>query len=51
LRQLPDGSRLDLKKTRYKKFSSFLKLVNEEGEWVVKISSPKGVDSIDDVKQ
>jgi hypothetical protein len=51
LKLLPAGRRLDLKKTQYKKFSTFLKLVNEEGEWVVKTSSRKGVDSIDDVKR
>uniref|UniRef100_A0A7E4VAA6 SUI1 domain-containing protein n=1 Tax=Panagrellus redivivus TaxID=6233 RepID=A0A7E4VAA6_PANRE len=49
LKSLPEGRRLDIKKTSWKKFTVFLNDVNStagEGNWFVKVSSKKGIDSI-----
>uniref|UniRef100_A0A914Y0Z9 SUI1 domain-containing protein n=1 Tax=Panagrolaimus superbus TaxID=310955 RepID=A0A914Y0Z9_9BILA len=51
LKSLPEGRKLDMKKTKYKKFSTFLQQVNEtagDGNWFVTILSKKGIDSITD---
>lgn len=52
LKNLPDGRRIDMKKTKYKKFSTFLSKVNDEcgqGDWIVKVASKKGIDTIEQV--
>lgn len=52
LKSLPEGRKIDMKKTKYKKFSTFLQEVNQtagDGEWFVKVLSKKGIDSIVDV--
>ncbi|KAI6184009.1 PUA and Translation initiation factor SUI1 domain containing protein [Aphelenchoides bicaudatus] len=48
LKQLPEGVRIDLKKTSFKKFSKFLEKMNEN-EPLVKITSKKGLDSIQEI--
>lgn len=49
LKQLPPGTRIDLKKTSFKKFGNFLKVINEGGEPLVKVLNKKGIDSIHEV--
>ena len=49
LKKLPAGLKIDLKKTKFKKFTNFLKMFNEETGDVVKVSSKKGLDSIQEV--
>lgn len=52
LKSLPNGRKIDMKKTKYKKFSTFLNDVNHtagDGNWFVKMTSRKGIDSITDV--
>uniref|UniRef100_A0A914PE94 Uncharacterized protein n=1 Tax=Panagrolaimus davidi TaxID=227884 RepID=A0A914PE94_9BILA len=52
LKSLPEGRKIDMKKTKYKKFSTFLQEVNQtagDGEWFVKVLSKKGIDSIVDI--
>ena len=52
LKALPEGQKIDMKKTKYKKFSNFLNQVNEsagEGNWFVKVVSKKNIDSIIEV--
>uniref|UniRef100_A0A1I7TSK4 SUI1 domain-containing protein n=1 Tax=Caenorhabditis tropicalis TaxID=1561998 RepID=A0A1I7TSK4_9PELO len=50
---VPDGRKLDMKKTQYKKFATFLNAVNEEGdEWIIKVvpnKQKKGADVVSDV--
>ncbi|KAE9546577.1 hypothetical protein FO519_010211, partial [Halicephalobus sp. NKZ332] len=49
LKAVPEGQKIDMKKTKYKKFSTFLNQVNEsagEGGWFVKVVSKKNIDSI-----
>lgn len=52
LKALPEGQKIDMKKTKYKKFSNFLSQINEsagEGNWFVKVLSRKNIDSIVEV--
>lgn len=49
LKQLPSDVRIDLKKTSFKKFSAFLKRMNEGDEPLTKVISKKGIDSIHEV--
>lgn len=55
LKNLPSGQQIDLKKTKYKKFSTFLRIINDEfneiksNDWIVKIISKEGIDSIEKV--
>ncbi|KAH7718918.1 Protein C25H3.4 [Aphelenchoides avenae] len=50
LKSLPPGQRIDLKKTRFKKFGTYLKQVNENDHgWIVKVVSKKGVDQITEI--
>lgn len=50
---VPDGRRLDMKKTHFKKFATFLQEINElESEWIIKITpskEKKGADIVADV--
>lgn len=55
LKNLSPGQRIDMKKTKYKKFSTFLRSFNDEligegsDDWIVKVISKKGIDSIEKV--
>jgi hypothetical protein len=49
LKQLPSGTKLDLKKTSFKKFGTFLKIINESEDPLIKVVSKKGLDSIHEV--
>ncbi|KAH7701654.1 Protein C25H3.4 [Aphelenchoides avenae] len=50
LKSLPPGQRIDLKKTRFKKFGTYLKQVNENDHgWIVKVVSKKGIDQITEI--
>uniref|UniRef100_A0A914DS19 SUI1 domain-containing protein n=2 Tax=Acrobeloides nanus TaxID=290746 RepID=A0A914DS19_9BILA len=50
LKSLPPNEKIDLKKTRFKKFNNFIREINEDKNgWVVKISSKKGIDLIQEV--
>ncbi|CAD5211292.1 unnamed protein product [Bursaphelenchus okinawaensis] len=47
LKKLPDGVTINLKKTSFKKFSTFLKKINEvSDDEIVKVTTKKGIDSI-----
>ncbi|CAP24043.1 Protein CBG02479 [Caenorhabditis briggsae] len=50
---VPDGRKLDMKKTRFKKFATFLEEINELGDdWIIKITpnkQKKGVDLVTDI--
>jgi hypothetical protein len=50
LKSLPPDQKIDIKKTKYKKFNNFLHQMNEEqNEWVVKMINKKGIDLIQEV--
>ncbi|KAI1725775.1 translation initiation factor SUI1 domain-containing protein [Ditylenchus destructor] len=52
LKNLPEGSRIEMKKTRFKKFSVFLREINDECEesgWLVKVVNKKGIDLIQEI--
>lgn len=51
LKKIPSEQKIDLKKTSFKKFSTFL---NKANEWsdipLLKITSKKGIDTISEVR-
>lgn len=49
LKKLPEGVRIELKKTSFKKFGKFLEKMNET-EPLVKVVNKKGIDSIHEVR-
>ncbi|KAI1732278.1 translation initiation factor SUI1 domain-containing protein [Ditylenchus destructor] len=52
LKNLPEGSRIEMKKTRFKKFSVFLREINDECEengWLVKVFNKNGIDLIQEI--
>ncbi|KAL3093992.1 hypothetical protein niasHT_027320 [Heterodera trifolii] len=53
LKSLPPDRKLEIKKTRFKKFSNFLRELGSDGGgadgWLIRLKSVKGVDTIEEV--